>query len=50
MKGTEIETGQKDIDGLQRTVGTTVGDLFGEGHVAGSVGGALDKNVLKGNV
>jgi len=50
MKQTEVETGIEDVDGLQRTVGTTVGDLFGEGHLAGRVGQVVDKNILRGNV
>jgi hypothetical protein len=50
MKQTEVETGVKDVDDLQRTAGTTVGNMFGEGHIAGGVGSALDKNVLRGNV
>jgi hypothetical protein len=49
LKKTEV-TGNKDVDGVQRNVGNTVGDLFATGHVGGTAGDAVDKGVLRGNV
>jgi len=49
LKKTEV-TGNKDVDGVQRSVGETVGNTFGENGLAGDVGSAVDKNILKGNV
>jgi len=46
---TEI-TGNKDVDGIQRIIGDTAGDTFGTGHIGGSLGDAVDKGVLRGNV
>jgi len=45
---TEV-TGNKDVDGIQHSVGEAVGNTLGEGGIAGSVGNALDKNVMRGN-
>jgi len=50
LRKLEVETGAKDVDGVQRTVGDTAGGLFKPGHIGGAVGDALDGNVLKGNV
>jgi hypothetical protein len=49
LKQTQI-TGNKDVDGIQDSVGETVGNTFGKGGLLGGVGEAGDKNVLKGNV
>jgi hypothetical protein len=46
---TEI-SGNKDVDGIQRNVGDTVGDVFATGQAGGHVGDAVDKGVLRGNV
>jgi len=47
LKSTEV-TGNKDIDGIQRQAGETVGNTFGANGLAGGVGDALDKNVIRG--
>lgn len=49
LKKTEV-TGNEDIDGVQRSVGETVGDTLGSNGIAGVVGDGLDKGVLRGNV
>ena len=49
LKKTEV-TGNKDVDGIQRSVGDTTGNLFGSKGPGGVVGDAVDKNVLRGNV
>jgi len=49
LKKTEI-TGNKDVDGIQRSVGETVGNLVGSNGIAGGVGDTVDKNVLRGNM
>jgi len=49
LKKTEV-TGNKDIDGVQRSVGELAGNQFGERGLAGDIGSAMDKNVLRGNV
>jgi len=43
-------SGNKDVDGIQRSVGDAVGDTFGSRGVGGDVGDAVDKGVLRGNV
>lgn len=43
-------SGNKDIDGVQREVGDTVGSQFGKGGVGESVGSNVDKGFLRGNV
>lgn len=43
-------SGNKDIDGMQRQVGDTVGGQFGKGGAGESVGTHVDKNVLRGNM
>jgi len=43
-------SGNKDVDGVQRSVGDTAANQFGEAGVGGSVGSAFDKKVLRGNV
>jgi hypothetical protein len=49
LKKTEV-TGNKDIDGIQRSVGDTAGNLFGSKGLGSEAGDAVDKNVLRGNV
>jgi len=49
LKKTEI-TGNEDVDGVQRAAGNLVGNTVGENGVAGSVGGIVDKGLLRGNV
>jgi hypothetical protein len=49
LKKTEV-TGNKDVDGIQRSVGETVGNLVGSKGIGGGVGDAVDKNVLRGNI
>jgi hypothetical protein len=49
LKKTEI-TGNKDIDGIQSSVGNAVGNLVGSNGPAGVVGDNVDKHVLRGNV
>lgn len=49
FKKTEV-TGNKDVDGVQRGVGDTAGNLFGSKGPGGVVGDTVDKNVLRGNV
>lgn len=49
LRQTEV-TGNKDVDGIQRSVGETVGNLVGSNGIAGGVGDAVDKNILRGNV
>jgi len=49
FKKTEI-TGNEDVDGVQRFVGGTVGDTMGSNGIAGDVGSAVDKGLLRGNV
>jgi len=49
LKKTEV-TGNKDVDGIQRSVGETAGNLFGSKGPGGEAGDAVDKNVLRGNV
>lgn len=43
-------SGNKDVDGVQRSVGDAVGNQFGENGLAGGVGKIVDTNILKGNV
>jgi hypothetical protein len=43
-------TGIKEVDTVQRGVGNIVGDTVGANGIGGSVGNAVDKNILKGNV
>jgi hypothetical protein len=50
LKKTEVVTSNEDVDGLQRSVGETAGNLVGSNSVGGGVGNALDKNILRGNV
>jgi len=49
LQKTEV-TGNKDIDGVQRSVGNLVGDTVGSNGIAGAVGDGLDKGALRGNV
>jgi len=49
LKKTEV-TGNKDVDGIQRSVGETAGNQVGSKGVGGGVGDAVDKNILRGNV
>jgi len=49
LKKTEI-TGNKDVDGIQRSVGEAVGNQVGSNGLLGGVGDAVDKNVLRGNI
>lgn len=46
---TEI-TGNKDIDGAQRSVADTVGNTFGTGNIGGTIGDGVDKGALRRNV
>ncbi|TVY12880.1 hypothetical protein LARI1_G009087 [Lachnellula arida] len=46
MKQTQVDTGNKDVDGAQEGVGNAVGDAFGKGGVAGEAGDAADKGFL----
>lgn len=38
------------MDGIQRNIGDTAGNVFATGHVGGQVGDAVDKGVLRGNM
>jgi hypothetical protein len=49
LRKTEL-TGNKDVDGIQRSVGDTAGNLLGSKGVGGGVGEVVDRNVLRGNV
>jgi len=49
LKKTEV-TGNKDVDGIQRSVGGAVGNLVGSKGVGGGFGDTVDKNILRGNV
>ncbi|KIM99429.1 hypothetical protein OIDMADRAFT_20028 [Oidiodendron maius Zn] len=49
LRKTEV-TGNKDVDGIQRNIGDTAGNVFATEHVGGQVGDAVDKGVLRGNV
>jgi len=49
FKKTEV-TGNKDVDGAQRSVGGIVGDTVGANGVAGDAGNTIDKGLLRGNV
>jgi len=49
LRKTEI-TGNKDVDGIQENVNNLVGNTLGSNGIAGGVGDALDKNVLRGNM
>jgi len=49
FKKTEV-TGNKDVDGIQRSVGGAVGDTVGANGIAGDAGNAVDKGFLRGNV
>ncbi|EHK96678.1 hypothetical protein GLAREA_03756 [Glarea lozoyensis ATCC 20868] len=42
-------TGNKDVDGIQDSVGETVGNTFGKGGLLGGVGEGADKSVLRGS-
>lgn len=46
---TEV-TGNKDVDGIQSSVGEAAGNLVGSKGPGGIVGDSLDKNVLRGNM
>lgn len=43
-------SGNKDIDGMQRQVGDTVGGQFGKGGVGEGVGDHVDKGLLRGTM
>lgn len=49
LRKTEV-TGNKDIDGIQRGVTDAIGNQFAEGRIGESVGNAIDKGLLRGNV
>jgi len=49
LRKTEV-TGNKDVDGIQRGVTDAVGNQFAEGGIGESVGNAVDKGLLRGNV
>jgi len=46
MKQGQVNTGNKEVDGAQDSVGETVGNMFGKSGAAGDVGDAADKNLL----
>jgi len=43
-------TGNKDVDGIQRSVGDAAANTLGDNGLLGGVGGAVDKGILRGNV
>jgi hypothetical protein len=45
---TEI-SGNKDVDGIQRSIGDTAGNLFATGNVGGALGNAVDQGALSVN-
>ncbi|TVY32783.1 hypothetical protein LSUB1_G007657 [Lachnellula subtilissima] len=45
LKQTQI-TGNKDVDGVQESVGNAVGGVFGKGGVGEGAGEAADKGLL----
>jgi len=45
---TEI-SGNKDVDGIQRSIGDTAGNLFATGNVGGALGDAVDQGALRVN-
>jgi len=49
LRKTEV-TGNKDVDGIQRSAGDTAGNLFGPKGIGGGLGKVVDKDVLRGHV
>jgi len=45
LKQTQV-TGNKDVDGVQDSVGNAVGDTLGKNGLAGGAGDAADKGLL----
>ncbi|EEP80905.1 predicted protein [Uncinocarpus reesii 1704] len=42
-------TGDENVDGIQGSINSAVGNTVAPGQVGGVVGGAVDQNVLRGN-